>query len=346
MRKVFVSSLMALVCLTSVALGQNAQERERTDAPRAGKSAKDRGAAEVEAAAQEAARSTRPARDAAGAETRRDAASTTASKTASHGDQQIAALIWGCCKNEIEISRFALDRLQTEQAKAFAEKMIREHSQGCEKIQQLAGNLAGQHDHAADSPAGAVNRELRRDQPGRDQPGREEGAASETKRDTRGKLKSTTAEVKPEGTAVETTTGNEGTGRQGVAAAERHAGENPQHAAGRSGGAHGVDWVSIHKQIGEQCLQSTKQEFERHQGADFDKAYMGQQIVAHMKTLDELKVLRNHATGELRTEIEKSIEMATRHLEEARKIMEQQKDRPSERISGRPNPAAETKREN
>ena len=339
MRKVFVSSLMALACLASVALAQNAEERERTDAPRAGKSAQGRDAAKVEAAAQDETRSTRPARDAAGAQTRRDAASTSTSKTASHGDQQIAALIWGCCKNEIEISRFALDRLQTEQAKAFAEKMIREHSQGCEKIQQLAGNLAGQHDHAADSPAGAVNRELRRDQPGR-----EEGAASETKRDTRGKLKSSTAEVKPEAT-VETTTGNEGTGRQGVAAAERHAGENPQHAASRSGGAHGVDWVSIHKQIGDQCLQSTKQEFERHQGADFDKAYMGQQIVAHMKTLDELKVLRNQASGELRTEIEKSIEMATRHLEEARKIMEQQKDRPSERISGRPNPAAEPKRE-
>ena len=342
MRKAFVSSLMALVCVTSVALGQNAQERERTDAPRAGKSAKDKAGAEVEAAERERSaleRRESATRERAAAE-RRDA-HPAGQKTASHGDQQIAALIWGCCKNEIEISRFALDRLQTEQAKAFAEKMIREHSQGCEKIQQLAGNLAGQHDHAADSPAGAVNRELRRDQPGR-----EEGAASETKRDTRGKLKSSTAEVKPEGAAIETTTGNEGTGRQGVAAAERHAGENPQHAAGRSGGAHGVDWVSIHKQIGEQCLQSTKQEFERHQGADFDKAYMGQQIVAHMKTLDELKVLRNHATGELRTEIEKSIEMATRHLEEARKIMEQQKDRPSERISGRPNPAAETKREN
>lgn len=339
MRKVLISSMLVLVCGAG-ALAQNDQERERTDAPRAGKSAQGRAATQLEVAGEEQRTETRRATTRDQAQTERRDVDVASAKTASHGDQQIAALLWGCCKNEIEISRFALDRLQTEQAKAFAEKMIREHSQGCEKIQQIAGNLVGQHDHAADSPAGAVNRELRRDQPAR-----EEGAAAESRPDTRRKLAGASAEVKPEGTAVETTTGNEGTGRQGVAAAERHAGENPQHTAGRAGGAHGVNWVSIHKQIGEQCLQSTKQEFERHQGADFDKAYMGQQIVAHMKALDELKVLREHATGELRTEIEKATEMATRHLEEARKIMEQQKDRPSERISGRPNPAAEPKRE-
>lgn len=55
----------------------------------------------------------------------------------------------------------------------------------------------------------------------------------------------------------------------------------------------GFDWVSIHRQIADQSLASTKTEFQKKDGAEFDHCFMGEQIMAHAKTLDELKVLRN-----------------------------------------------------
>jgi len=82
-------------------------------------------------------------------------------------------------------------------------------------------------------------------------------------------------------------------------------------------------------------LRSTREELSRYKGADFDKAYMGQQLVAHMKTIDELKVLRSHASSQLQQEIDDGIETAEHHLKEARKIMDDEKDKGSTGSSGR-----------
>ena len=41
-----------------------------------------------------------------------------------------------------------------------------------------------------------------------------------------------------------------------------------------------LDWVSIHKQIGQQCLESTKKELSSKQGGDFDQCFIGQQVGA------------------------------------------------------------------
>src|SRR5437868_777669 len=112
---------------------------------------------------------------------------------AAGGDQQIAACVYGECHNEIEIAKFVESKLQTEEAREFAQRMVREHSPGCQEMQRLAGNLA----------AG--------------------GQAVGQRQDNSGNL----------------------------------------------------DWVSIKKQIGEQCLASIKQELGAKQGIDLDKCFMG-----------------------------------------------------------------------
>ena len=66
-----------------------------------------------------------------------------------------------------------------------------------------------------------------------------------------------------------------------------------------------------------------------HKGADFDKAYLGQQIVAHQEMHDKLTVLRNHASSELQQDIEKQLTSTEEHLEHVKKLMDQNKDRPS-----------------
>jgi len=72
-------------------------------------------------------------------------------------DQQIAAFMYNCARNEIEISKFAQSKLQSDEAKEFAERMVKDHEPGLKKLAHLAGHLV-----AADN-SGAAAAELRRD---------------------------------------------------------------------------------------------------------------------------------------------------------------------------------------
>jgi predicted outer membrane protein len=105
----------------------------------------------------------------------------------------------------------------------------------------------------------------------------------------------------------------------------------------RVGGAQaGLDWNHVHMQLADQCLASAKEELGKKDSDEVDHCYMGQQIMAHMKAIDDFKVMRNYASAELRKDIDEAIEMAQDHLKEAKKIMEEQKDRGSERTSRKP----------
>ena len=68
----------------------------------------------------------------------------------------------------------------------------------------------------------------------------------------------------------------------------------------RLAGGAGFDWNAIHRQIADECLAGAKAEFQKKEGAEFDHCYIGQQIMAHAKLVDELKVLRTYASVELR----------------------------------------------
>lgn len=83
-----------------------------------------------------------------------------------------------------------------------------------------------------------------------------------------------------------------------------------------------LDWTSIHREMAERCLQSTMREFEKHQGAAFDQAYLGQQLMMHLAMNDKLQVLKNHASGQLQTIIVEAIASTQKHTEHVRSLME------------------------
>ena len=60
---------------------------------------------------------------------------------------------------------------------------------------------------------------------------------------------------------------------------------------------------------------------EGKQGAEFDKCYIGQQIGAHVGMLAQLRGSKSFANPELQAVIAEGEQMATKHLEEAKKIM-------------------------
>jgi putative membrane protein len=166
-------------------------------------------------------------------------------------DQQIAACVYGHCHNEIEIAKFAESKAKNDDVREFAQRMVREHTPGCEELKRIAGSLATSESTARSTPGGSV------------------------------------------------------------------------------------DWVSIHKQIGKQCLESVKKELSAKQSVEFDECFVGQQIGAHMHMVDALKVLRNQVSSDLQQKLDKELQLAQQHLQAAKQLGETLKNS-SERVTRRP----------
>ncbi|HUE71029.1 MAG TPA: DUF4142 domain-containing protein [Pirellulaceae bacterium] len=304
MRNVFGWSVVLSGCLVGVAMSQNVSE-ERPDAP-----VRPGGAA---------AQPQRGERPLPGGEGQRGAMASS--------DQQIAACIYIGCNNHIQIAEFAQSKLTHPEAKQFAEKMVSDHSPGCEKMREAAGNLISSHAHEAGDRAASG----RTPAPGATRPGgrtekgdRAEPAAdapAEARREDRQDRREAVRDAASKGVEIDVQPG----GQPGVAV----------RAGGAARGQ--LDWISIHQQIADKCLSTLKKEFGEIRGPDFDKAYMAHEVMVHLKTIDELTVLKNHASPTLRSEIDKSLQMAQSHLREAKQIKEQLKGGEGEpRLSRQP----------
>jgi putative membrane protein len=85
----------------------------------------------------------------------------------------------------------------------------------------------------------------------------------------------------------------------------------------------GVDATALVRELGRQCLDTTRKELEKKQGADFDKCYVGMVIGAHAKMNDELTVFSRHASDRLRTAIQECQPTVQTHLEHAKTLWKQ-----------------------
>jgi putative membrane protein len=79
----------------------------------------------------------------------------------------------------------------------------------------------------------------------------------------------------------------------------------------------------IDKQIAERCTQDLKKELEGKSGRDFDSCYVGSQIGGHMHMAAALAVLSDQTTGQLRDIVKDAQPTVDKHLDRAKKLMEQ-----------------------
>ena len=104
---------------------------------------------------------------------------------------------------------------------------------------------------------------------------------------------------------------------------------------GARAGSGGLDWISVKKELGEKCLETIKKELSAKQSNEFDQCFMTQQAMAHTKMVDELTVLRNHVSNELRQKLDKDLQTAQHHLQMAKDLVKKLDDSP-ERVTRRP----------
>ena len=119
----------------------------------------------------------------------------------------------------------------------------------------------------------------------------------------------------------------EGQHKDRNAASQPRLTENAQTSA--AGGAQprtsasGLDFISIKRQIAQQCLASAEKAWQDKKPADAEMCYVGQQLVMHQQMIDAAQVLREHASSELKEVIDKGIETAQSHKKHAEQLIEE-----------------------
>lgn len=209
---------------------------------------------------------------------------------ASQADQEIAAVKLAMCRNEVELAKLASQKAQSDEVKQFAAKMVKEHSEGCAKLEKWAGSAGnagvGRNPRATTGEIGNATRPATPDAADR--------AAQPA--------------VRP--------------GAPGATAPGTPAGVRPGADLARQRGAgQDLDWVSIHQEIAQQCLASAKQELEKKEGAEFDKCYIGFVLASHQHAVDADHVFMNHTSPAFQGEVEECLKTTTSHLNEAKDIM-------------------------
>lgn len=78
--------------------------------------------------------------------------------------------------------------------------------------------------------------------------------------------------------------------------------------------------LKMHQQAAQECLSMTKSMMQEKQGAEFDKAFAGSQIGAHVGMLAKLKASSQNASPELAAIIQESEQSVQKHLEHAKML--------------------------
>ena len=92
---------------------------------------------------------------------------------------------------------------------------------------------------------------------------------------------------------------------------------NPvQNASFHSDGA--FDHVGLIKDLGAQCLSSSRKELDAKQGAEFDRCFMGLAVVGHMRAHDMLTVFQEYASDPLDEVLGEGQETIGTHLQKAK----------------------------
>lgn len=94
---------------------------------------------------------------------------------------------------------------------------------------------------------------------------------------------------------------------------------------GQAGGM--APGMLLARQVKEECLAATTKALGEKEGAEFDKHYLGQQVMAHMTMVAELKGSEPFASAQLKPVIKESMQTAEKHLEKAKELMSQIKDK-------------------
>lgn len=235
-------------------------------------------------------------------------------------DKQIAyGLLLGNWE-EVQLSEFAASKSQNPQVKEFAHRMVQEHNRYMDRLKNFlpseqddprarSGSATG-----ARSATGAADAAVSQQARDNANPANDQAAAQRQQDAQESALAQAQIRQQQEAAAQPGQTGQQGQfGEQGQERLQAQAGQQGQH---------GQIMMQIHRDAAERCLELTKEVLSEKQGADFDMAYVGQQIVAHIGMLSKMQAAQEHVSPELQEIVRQGTQAAEQHLKEARTLAE------------------------
>jgi predicted outer membrane protein len=210
----------------------------------------------------------------------KEGSSMTSEEAAKHWEQGLAKCLLLGNQEEVLMGEFASERAQSDDVRQFAQQMVKKHNEAIAKLERYA--------------PGAMDTEAL----GK----RVESARSDWKS---GK------ESMP--VSSESEDNSKKTGSSSNKNSEKNRGQtdfqHPMHAMS-----------AIQQQMAENCIAIAQSELSQLDKDQFDRAYMSQQICAHVMTLAKLKTLQAYAPADLKPLIESEEKTTRSHLDEAKKI--------------------------
>ena len=88
-------------------------------------------------------------------------------------------------------------------------------------------------------------------------------------------------------------------------------------------GQKGFDFLTVKRQITQQCLASAQKCWQEKDIAEAEMAYVGSQLVAHQHMLDSMMVFRQYASPKLGQLIDDGTKTVQQHKEHAEKLIEE-----------------------
>jgi len=81
--------------------------------------------------------------------------------------------------------------------------------------------------------------------------------------------------------------------------------------------------MQIDRQVIDRKTQMTREELQQKQGAEFDKAFVGTTIPAHVHMIAQLEVIERQGQGQLAQIAQQARPITQQHLEHAKQLMRQ-----------------------
>lgn len=222
-------------------------------------------------------------------------------------DRQLAAWLTVDNEGEVALARLAQERSKNDQVRKFAAQMIKDHEKCLDHLKRIGGGSSVARDRGGRAVQASHNEDANQERDDRDVASRhaeERDSSSRPDEERDAENRSTSTQpvlVHPSSRPDE----------------ERDA-EHRQSS--ERGSSHGLDFVQIKRQIGQECIASSQRELSRLRGAEFDRAYMGMQVGKHYEMLDTLRVFNKYASADFDKVIVEAEKSAETHLDHAKQL--------------------------
>lgn len=239
---------------------------------------------------------------------------------------------------EIQMAQMAMDKIENDQVKQFAQTMIRDHQQLNQQLMQAMPQLSSMirmdssaaHSERSSSlqssqstQSSQLSQSTQSQQPGLRDSESDSQSSPNLRSDERSQAQAGQSSAdrtasnqpgQPSTTRSQETQATErATGYRGAATQPGASGSTSQFVS---------KLVSLCEETAQNKLQMAQQDMQDKQGKEADMTYMGTQVVMHQQTLAHLQALQGEGTPEFQQIVQQAEDKVSQHLSQAKSIVE------------------------